>query len=76
MTKSAVTRLNDMADVGAFIRARRKKLGYTQAELAEMVGVGVTYLSHLENGKETAEMGKALFLLQMLGVDLYAKERS
>ena len=51
-----MTKLNDMADVGAFIRARRKKLGYTQAELAEM--------------------GKALFLLQMLGVDLYAQERS
>jgi hypothetical protein len=41
-----------------------------------MVGVGVTYLSHLENGKETAEMGKALRLLQMLGVDFYVKERS
>jgi hypothetical protein len=30
----------------------------------------------LENGKETAEMGKALHLLQMLGVDFYVKERS
>ena len=65
-----------MEDVGRLIRARRRKLGYTQAELAEIVGVGVTYLSHLENGKETAEMGKALHLLQMLGIDLYSRERS
>ena len=71
-----MTKLSTMEDVGRLIRARRRKLGYTQAELAEIVGVGVTYLSHLENGKETAEMGKALHLLQMLGIDLYARERS
>lgn len=71
-----MTKLSTMEDVGRLIRVRRRKLGYTQAELAEIVGVGVTYLSHLENGKETAEMGKALHLLQMLGIDLYARERS
>lgn len=69
-------RVADTADVGALIRARRRKLGYTQAELAEMVGVGITYLSQLENGKETAEIGKALYIVQMLGIDLYARERS
>lgn len=71
-----MTKLSTVEDVGRLIRMRRRKLGYTQAELAEIVGVGVTYLSHLENGKETAEMGKALHLLQMLGIDLYARERS
>lgn len=64
------------SDVGNAIRKRRRDLGYTQAELSEMVGIGTTYISHIENGKETAEIGKALYLLQMLGVDLYAKERS
>jgi y4mF family transcriptional regulator len=64
------------ADIGAFIRERRRELGLTQAELAERVGIGTTYLSHLENGKETAEIGKALYLLQMLGLNLFIEKRS
>ena len=39
-------------DIGALIRTRRRKLGYTQTELAEIVGIGITYISQLENGKE------------------------
>ena len=52
-----------------------KRQGYTQVELAGLCGVGVTYLSHLEGGKETAEIGKALHVVAMLGVDLFAKRR-
>lgn len=44
-------------------------------ELADRVGVGITYLSNLENGKETAEIGKALHVLKMLGLDLYVEVR-
>lgn len=62
-------------DIGGAIRARRRELGYTQAELADRVGVGITYLSQLENGKETAEIGKALHLLSMLGLDIYVGPR-
>lgn len=71
-----MNRIVSTADVGAAIRARRRELGFTQAELAERVGVGITYLSNLENGKDTAEIGKALHLIQMLGMDLYVEGRS
>ena len=71
-----MTRVEMTSDLGTLIRARRRKLGYTQVELSDMVGIGTTYISQLENGKETAEIGKALYLLQMLGMDLYVKERS
>lgn len=71
-----MTQLFSTADIGAVIRNRRRKMGYTQVELAERVGVGITYLSNLENGKETAEIGKALHVLKMLGMDLFVKERS
>lgn len=64
------------ADIGAIIRSRRRELGYTQAEFANRVGVGTTYLSNLENGKETAEIGKALHILMMLGLDLFVEARS
>lgn len=68
--------IRSTADIGSLIRARRRELGYTQMELADRVGVGITYLSNLENGKETAEIGKALHVLKMLGLDLYVEVRA
>ncbi len=63
-------------DIGTVIRMRRRELGLTQVELADRVGVGITYVSNLENGKETAEIGKALHILSMLGMNLYVEVRA
>ena len=68
--------LSDTADLGRLIRNERKRQHMTQTELADVAGVGITYLSQLENGKETAEIGKALNVLTMLGMDLYAGRRA
>ena len=62
-------------DCGAAIRRRRKKLGYTQAFLAEFTGFSVSFISDLERGKRTAELGKALALANMLGLDCLLQER-
>lgn len=62
-------------DIGSLIRAERKRQGFTQTELAGLCGVGLTFLSNLENGKQTAELGKALNVLTMLGIDLFAERR-
>ena len=62
-------------DFGAAIRARRKELGMTQAELVEFTGFSVSFLSDLENGKETAELGKALYLVNLLGLDAELRKR-
>lgn len=47
------TRIISAEDVGKIIRARRKELGYTQADFAKAVGTGVRFISDLENGKPT-----------------------
>lgn len=62
-------------DLGSLISAERKRQGLTQAELAGYSGVGVTFLSQLENGKGTAEVDKALAVLATLGIDLVAQRR-
>ena len=62
-------------EFGAAIRARRKELGLTQAALAEFAGFSVSFLSDLENGKETAEIGKALYLANLLGLDVELRKR-
>ena len=69
-------RIRNAADFGAAMRKRRKELGYTQAELAGYCGCSTVYLSNLENGKETAEIGKALFVASRLGIDVVALKRT
>lgn len=68
-------RLLTTADIGRLIRKERRRQGATQAELAGMSNVGVTFISQLENGKDTAEIGKVINVLMTLGIDLYAEER-
>lgn len=70
-----MTQLRSVGDLGAVIRAERRRQGITQAQLADVCGVGVTFLSQLENGKRTAEVGKVLDVLTMLGIDLFAERR-
>ncbi|MBB3171914.1 type II toxin-antitoxin system Y4mF family antitoxin [Parvibacter caecicola] len=62
-------------DFGSAIRTRRKKLGYTQAQLADACGVGVMFVSQLENGKETTQLEKALRVANMVGLTIDLKER-
>jgi HTH-type transcriptional regulator / antitoxin HipB len=56
--------------IGALIRQTRKSLGVTQRELALTSGTGLRFVIDLEKGKETCEIGKALIVLQTLGVKL------
>ena len=68
-------KITSTMEFGRTIRNKRKKLGYTQAQLSEYTGFSASFISDLENGKETVELGKALFLLQLLGLDLAINNR-
>ena len=61
--------------VSEVVKTRRKQLGLTQAETAAMCNVGARFFSELENGKETLQMNKVLYCLEMLGINLYAVNR-
>ncbi len=58
------------ADIGRVVRATRKSAGLRQDELAGAAGVGLRFLVELERGKPTAQIGKALQVLQALGCSL------
>lgn len=62
-------------DFGKAIKIQRKNRGYTQSYLAEVTGYSTSFISDLENGKTTAELGKALFLANLLGIDVWMNER-
>ena len=68
-------KINNMTTFGQEIKKRRKELGYTQSDLSEITGLSASFLSNLENGKETIEMGKALRITQLLGMDLHLNKR-
>lgn len=52
--------------LGSAVRRARKDRGLSQVELAARAGVGRPWLSELETGKRTAEMGRALSVLSAL----------
>lgn len=52
-----------------------KKRGYTQSYLAEVSGFSTSFISDLENGKVTAELGKAIVLADLLGIDVEMNAR-
>jgi y4mF family transcriptional regulator len=66
--------IQSLKDISSQIRTRRKSLGFTQAECAAFCGVGVRFLSELENGKESLHLGKTLQVLKMLGLNLQLHE--
>lgn len=55
--------------IGESIRLRRTDLGLTQRQLAEKSGTRERFISEVERGKETAEVGKILDLLDALGLE-------
>ena len=68
-------KITDAKSFGEALRKRRKELGYTQNYISEFTGFSVSFLSDLENGKSTAELGKALYLASTLGLDINMEAR-
>ena len=69
-------KIRSVEELGEAIRTRRKELHYTQAFLAEFTGFSVSFISVVERGKATAEIGKTLRLLMILGLDLSVERRA
>ncbi len=56
--------------IGKLVKQERKALGLTQAELALTSGTGMRFISELENGKPTCQLGKTLTVIKTLGIRL------
>jgi y4mF family transcriptional regulator len=59
-------------DLGLLVRQRREALNLSQSALAQRAGVGRRFLSELENGKATLEIGKVLAVLAAANLRLAA----
>lgn len=61
--------------LGNLIRAQRRKQGLILQDVSNHAGFGVRFISEIERGKGTAEIGKVLELCMLMGIDLVAKFR-
>ena len=53
-------------ELGVLIQKTRKRRGMTQTELSMRTNTSKKFISNVENGKETAHIGKVLLLLRVL----------
>lgn len=57
-------------DLANIIKKKRKEQKLTQSQLAGLSNVGVRFIVDLEAAKETCQVGKVLYILDMLGIRL------
>ncbi|MFA6714118.1 MAG: helix-turn-helix transcriptional regulator [Victivallales bacterium] len=70
MEKMALKTSNE---IGTLIRKLRKQQGVTQEQLAGIANTGTRFISDLENGKPTCQVGKLLRALAALGVEMHIR---
>lgn len=66
----AIATISDAQTFGQAVRTARKERGLSQRALAARCGCSQRFVSELERGKATAELGKALRVLSELGLTL------
>ncbi len=69
-------RIETSEQLGRFARAHRKSRGLTLETASGLANVGPRFLSELERGKETAEIGKVLKALRTLGLEIVIRPRA
>ncbi|MFK7985525.1 MAG: helix-turn-helix domain-containing protein [Sandaracinaceae bacterium] len=62
-------------DFGALVRERRREQGLSQAQVAKKVGVSRQWIVEVEGGKQRAEVGLLLRLLNALDLVMRVEAR-
>ncbi len=68
-------KIQSARELGILIRAFRKKQHLTLEKVSGLTNISMRFLSELERGKETAELGKVLTTLNNLGLELVIQPR-
>jgi HTH-type transcriptional regulator/antitoxin HipB len=66
----------DLNAIGREIRKQRRRHGLRQAELAALSGVGTRFVSDLENGKASLEIGRVVRVLNTVGLVVWVDTKS
>ncbi|MGI9251435.1 MAG: hypothetical protein ACR2PR_09575 [Pseudohongiellaceae bacterium] len=63
------------AELGRVVRAHRKARKLTLRTISGLGNLSTRFLSEFERGKETAELGKALHAMYVLGLEVSVRPR-
>ncbi len=69
---------NEVKSANAFggtLRAQRKKQKLTLSDVSNFSRLSIRFLSELERGKKTAELGKALEAVKLMGLEIIIQPR-
>jgi len=75
-TNTPFGKINSVYELGNLIRSRRKAQELTLEKVAGLSNLSMRFLSELERGKETAELGKTLQAIKMLGLEIIIQPRN
>lgn len=62
--------------LGSQIKRERKARRLTQTQLGELSGTSINFISQIEAGKPTAQIGRVLEVLRVLGLELHLRRGS
>lgn len=63
-----------VVSLGLAIEDARKQRRMTQTQLADLSNTSINFVSQIERGKKTAQIGKVIDVLQILGLQLVIKK--
>lgn len=62
-------------DLATTVSQRRRAVGLTQRDLADLSGVSERFVRELEGGKQTVQWDKAVAVLSTMGLELTTRPR-
>lgn len=68
-------RVATVRELGAVIRNYRTMQQFSLERVAGITNIGMRFISELERGKETAQLGKAMQLINQLGLEVIIQPR-
>ena len=72
MEESVVKKVSEL---GEALRSGRKAQGLTQEQFAMIADVGTRFISELERGKESAELGLSLRVIDLAGYEVVLRPK-
>jgi len=73
MMAGKLVAISGVKDLGDLVRKVRRSQRATQVEVSQFSNLGSRFVVDFEAGKPTLQLGKALSVLQTLGIRLYAE---
>ena len=67
--------ISGLAQLARQLRARRRLIKLTQTELAGLAGVGLRFVSDLENARPGLEIGRVFRVAETLGLEIALRPR-